>query len=270
MKIAIITGDHPRHKYFVDYVSKLDLEVIWIIQERENFLPSSPFKNIDKKYSKLFKIHFDQRFETEHKFFKDSGNVASKNINKVIKIKSEDLKNDKLLNLIKNETIDILISYGCYKLDDKILYLVKKFCWNVHGGLSPWYRGAATHFWPTYMLEPQFTGMTLHETTQNIDWGDIIHQTSINLSKKDGVHDNACRAVVEFSHDIYDKLKLNIDQLDKIKPIQNITSGRIWTTSMWHPGHLELIYNVYENKVNKFCLENNFCIRVPKLKSVFN
>ena len=69
--------------------------------------------------------------------------------------------------------------------------------------------------------------MTLHETTQNIDLGDIIHQTSINLSKEDGVHDNACRAVVEFSHDIYDKLKLNIDQLDKIKTIQNITSGRI-------------------------------------------
>ena len=62
---------------------------------------SSPFKNIDNKYSKLFKIHFDQRFETEHKFFKDSGNVASKNISNIIKIKSEDLKNDKLLNLIK-------------------------------------------------------------------------------------------------------------------------------------------------------------------------
>jgi hypothetical protein len=32
--------------------------------------------------------------------------------------------------------------------------------WNIHGGLSPWYRGAITHFWPSYMLEPQLTGMS--------------------------------------------------------------------------------------------------------------
>ena len=33
------------------------------------------------------------------------------------------------------------------------------------------------------MLEPQFTGMTLHETTQQIDGGDIIHQTGIKIKK---------------------------------------------------------------------------------------
>ena len=49
----------------------------------------------------------------------------------------------------------------------------------MHGGLSPWYKGGATHFWPTYLIEPEFTGITVHETTKDLDAGAIIHQEII-------------------------------------------------------------------------------------------
>ena len=48
------------------------------------------------------------------------------------------------------------------------------------------------------MLEPQFTGMTLHFTSSKIDGGDIIFQTSIDLDEKDGIQDNHCKAVINF------------------------------------------------------------------------
>ena len=34
---------------------------------------------------------------------------------------------------------------------------------------------------PSYMLEPQMTGMTLHETTEHLDAGGIVHQTGVEL-----------------------------------------------------------------------------------------
>ena len=65
---------------------------------------------------------------------------------------------------------------------------LKGYKWNIHGGLSPWYRGGVTHFWPSYLLEPEYTGMTLHELTNDIDGGGIIHQNISSLNIKDGIH----------------------------------------------------------------------------------
>ena len=59
-----------------------------------------------------------------------------------------------------------------------------------------------THFWPSYFLEPQMTGMTIHDLTQDIDGGNIIHQNSVSLVKGDSLHDLACRAVKEMGNDL--------------------------------------------------------------------
>ena len=75
---------------------------------------------------------------------------------------------------------------------------IKLYAWNVHGGLSPWYRGGATLFWPTYMLQPEYTGMTFHETTEKVDAGNIVYQNSAKLREEDGIHENACRLIKDF------------------------------------------------------------------------
>jgi hypothetical protein len=36
---------------------------------------------------------------------------------------------------------------------------------------------------------------------------------------------------------------------------------------MWNPLHLKTIYNVYDDRVNKFCLENKKIIK-PSIKSI--
>ena len=33
---------------------------------------------------------------------------------------------------------------------------------NLHLGLSPWFKGSVTLFWPFYHLMPQFCGSTFH------------------------------------------------------------------------------------------------------------
>ena len=38
---------------------------------------------------------------------------------------------------------------------------------------------------------------------------------------------------------------------------------------MWHSGLLEVIYNQFEDKINKYCLENKK-LRKPKLISSLN
>ena len=89
---------------------------------------------------------------------------------------------------------DLLLSFGCSKIDNLILKEILKYL-NIHGGLSPNFRGSISNFWPTYLLEPQLTGYTLHKLSNSIDGGEIIFQTSVKLHKNDGIHDSNCRAL---------------------------------------------------------------------------
>ena len=203
MKLTIITGDHYRHLYLADKIQNLGLDVSWIIQKRDNIKPKLHHEN--KNILKLLKIHFDKRINAELNFFsKTAGNLAKKNINKIKFINESDILNGNLYNLLKTDfKADILLTYGPSKIiSKKNLNLVKLYKWNVHGGLAPWYRGMATLFWPTYLLEPEFTGITLHEMSDAPDAGNIIHQTGLKINSEDGIHENACRAVKEFSDSI--------------------------------------------------------------------
>ena len=264
--IKLITGDHPRHLFFAKAIAENNIIDTWIIQSRENFKTNTYESNT--KLTELEKLHFEKREIAENLFFKNFDKIKEKNIKNIIKINKEDLKNGNLIKILKDTENLNLITYGCLKLNEDILNLFKLNKFNVHGGLSPWYKGSATHFWPSYLLEPEFTGMTLHNLTQDIDGGNIIHQTSVNLNSKDNLHENACRCVKEFIDEFSALLEKKF--LEKRHDgIKQKTSGRIWTSKMWHPGLLEVIYNQFDDKINRYCLENKK-LRKPKLIRILN
>ena len=56
MRIALVTGDHLRHRYLRKSLG-VDYEIHWIQEERENFIPEPP-EDCSDQIKKLFKIHF--------------------------------------------------------------------------------------------------------------------------------------------------------------------------------------------------------------------
>jgi methionyl-tRNA formyltransferase len=153
-------------------------------------------------------------------------------------------------------------------LSPAVLDAVTGARWNIHGGLSPWYRGAITHFWPSYMLEPQLTGMTVHELTAKIDGGAIVHQSVADLVSGDGIHDLACRAVLSVSRELPELLE-RASAGTISPPTPQKTSGKLWLGSDWRPEHLRLIYDLYENRVVDRYLAGQFEKRSPPLVRQF-
>ena len=263
MSIVLITGDHPRHRYLADRVMASGIPTVWIVEQREKFVPEPP-AHLSANISRLFLKHFDLRDQCEQHFFGHVDNLA----NVSLQIQVEELNGERVKKLIQQTNPQLLLSYGCHKLSADILSCFDGMAWNVHGGLSPWYRGVATHFWPSYMLEPQMTGVTLHETTEAIDGGNIIHQTSVIPRSGDRLHDLACRSVQEFCDGLPELLVNLLGPALPINGIQPKTSGRIWTSSMWLPQHLDVIYGHYDDKVVDFCLASGITMSPPKLFSV--
>lgn len=271
MKIIIITGDSLRHKYIVDQLIKYNtnLDFIWIIEKRDNELKNlNDYEDLSSDLKILYKKHFEERMKAEEFFFSNkAGENSKKKIDKILEISKDDFLNGTLLKIVKHSKVDGLISYGCSKINESILGLIRLFKINIHGGLSPRYKGTLTHFWPTFLLEPEYTGITVHNLSDKIDGGDVLLQTAVNLESKDGIHENACRSVKEFADQFPLFLKRNLSNSGMPPGIPQISLGRIWVNSMWHPITLKTIYNFYENKVNKFCLENRKIIKI-NLKSI--
>jgi methionyl-tRNA formyltransferase len=265
MKIVFITGDHLRHEYLVSCFSKYFKNVLWIKQKRKKIDEVEKYK-IDHILNKIYKKHLNLLKKSEKKYFKIKKTLN--NIN-VINITENQINSKYVKQKINFFKPNCLISYGCKKFNDNFLKLRIKHMFNVHGGLSPWYRGVITNFWPTYLLEPQFTGMTLHFISNKIDGGDVLFQTSINPKEEDGIQDNHCNAVINFCKIIPKKLSKVLNSKKKILGIKQISSGRIWTKSMWNPHHLNLVYKTFNNKINKYCKSKNInVLRKPKLLNI--
>ncbi len=107
-------------------------------------------------------------------------------------------------SLIKGE----LLSKGC-------LGIV-----NLHGGLSPHYRGADCTFWALYNEEPDQIGCTLHYIDPGIDSGDLIAHISPEIHEGDDELTLFWRAV-QNSADVYTEFFDRVEKGEKIGQQQN-------------------------------------------------
>lgn len=267
MKILLVTGNHPRHFYFANKLNNTSFNISWIIEKRKDeFVPKIP-NGYQPEIKRLFNKHFEKREKAEKKFFKNVGKeIFGTNINFLTYINREDFTNGKLDKIISNNKYDILITYGCGLISNKSLNNIKLYSWNVHGGLSPWFRGGATHFWPSYILKPEYTGMTFHETSDKVDGGKIVYQNYANIRSEDGIHENACRVVKEFSDKLPKLLEKKLKKNKKIKSTEQWTTGKIWTKKNWTPLTLKVVYDLFGDRINKFCIKNRKILK-PKIIS---
>ena len=105
--------------------------------------------------------------------------------------------------------------------------------------------------------------MTIHNTTAEIDGGGIIHQTSCDIFGGDGIHDHACRNV-KYLCDNLAMILNSLINMKKVEAINQKTTGKIWTNEMWNPNHLKLVYELFDDKINQYCIDNGLLDRKPK------
>ena len=251
--LGLITGDHPRHKYLANKLINEGIVQYWVIETRESFIPDSSGIN-NAEIKKLFDLHFHKRDEAEDYWFKNKPNSESDVLKLIVGENEQNSKEVK--DFIYKNKCHTILSYGCHLLDEEVIAASTFNSINIHGGISPWYRGIITHFWPSYNLEPDLTGMTLHNLTKKIDGGGIIHQTKADLVKGDGLHMLAGRVVTKFTEELLLIAKKIIEIEEPIIGVTQKSSGRLWTGKMWRPEHLLFIYKYFEDNVVDFCIDN--------------
>jgi len=246
LKVAFLTGNHPRHLYVASRLKRAGFLHGLVIEKRSAFVPAPPagLPEVDRAN---FVRHFADRSASELRFFGEPDLSEFSDL-PVLHTTWKELNGDAVKAWIKRESPDVLLTYGVHIIRRELLDLMPEHKWNIHGGLSPWYRGNTTLFWPFYFLKPNWAGMTVHELTSRLDGGDIIHHSVPELVRGDGIHDTACRAVVQVAEDLIPILVALRDG----KPVESVpqkSSGKLFTSEDWKPSHLRVIYNLFNNDI---------------------
>ena len=203
MNILIISGNHPRHLYYINQISNSFNVKGCILQKREKMIPSLP-SNISELDKKNYQKHFTGRLNAEKQYF---GNQSNPDCD-ILEITNDELNSSKTIEFVKLMNPDIVLLFGCGLIKKELQDVLPFFTVNLHGGLSPWYRGVATLFWPFYFLQPTYAGSTFHIISSEVDAGDIIHQVCPKLELEDGIHDVGCKTIIESTNDMLKLLEI--------------------------------------------------------------
>ena len=275
MKVLLFSGTHSRHVYVHEHILKNFNVCGVVVMEREPTIPGKEVKGnknlIDiwpKDIQHLYEQHFSKRDKIEKLYYKDKSIKLYDSYCDVLKTTPSTLNSNTVRNFIQEKSPDVCFIFGTNLIKENLTEVMPSLSINLHLGLSPWYRGSATLFWPFYNLQPQFVGSTFHKIVNEPDAGDILHQTTPMLKKGETMHEVCANTVVESAKDVIKLLKI-IKTNPNITLQKQKTSGKNWLIKDFEPHHLNLIYNLYKDKIVDEYLDGNLGNRQPKLIKAF-
>lgn len=189
MKIAIFTSNGIRHKYFANTIAEHTDNAL-IFSEAKPYNISFHTDTTDE----VMEAHFYERYQAEEKFFK--GNDAFRA--PTVTLMYNELNTEAAFSIVKKYNPDIAFVFSSSIIKDPLLsFLPPGRFVNLHLGISPYYRGTGTNFWPFVNKELEYVGATIHHVSAGVDAGDIIAHVRPCIEKGDNVHTIGCKTIKE-------------------------------------------------------------------------
>ena len=150
-----------------------------------------------------------------------SNNAKAKGLNfakkykikkKVLNFKNENLSENKLLSILKNNNVEMICLAGFMKILSK--NFIKKFkgkILNIHPSLLPKYKGLNTHKRALNNRE-KYSGCTVHFVNSRLDSGRIILQKKVKILKNE-TQTSLAKKILAQEHKLYPKAILKIFNL---------------------------------------------------------
>jgi folate-dependent phosphoribosylglycinamide formyltransferase PurN len=171
MKITVFTSNQPRHINLINSLSEI-ADTVYAIQEVNTIFPGQ-VEDFFKK-TPIMQGYFSNVITSEVNVF---GNVKFTNNNvKSLSIKSGDLNKISLPVLSDALKSDYYVVFGSsYIKGELIEFLIDNKAYNIHMGISPYYRGNSCNFWALFDGNPEFVGATIHMLGKGLDSGDMLY-----------------------------------------------------------------------------------------------
>jgi hypothetical protein len=263
MKVLLLIGDQPRHLYLANQLIAHATVSRVVVMRRESLSPIAP-EDATAHDQGLFRHHFDLRNRTENRMYGDLSHQSVLDKCPGRLIEASTLNSDEIASEVKEYEADLGIVFGTDLIKEPLLGVLPELTLNLHLGLSPWYRGSATLFWPFHFLEPQWAGVTVHRLVRAVDGGDIAFQSCPELLSGMGIHDVGVGAVTSALPRLLQLMEV-VEAGKTLRFRKQSSSGRIFRTKDFRPCHLRLNYDLFGDRMTDAFLAGALGGSMPEL-----
>ena len=215
MKIAIFTSSALRHQAFAKIAYNSNgINVVAIFHEEGNILKGIVENRAD---ADIELQHLKARDQTEKDYFELYLNDY-KSLKAARTVPRQWFSTGECIDTLKDLEIDLILVYGTSIIKGNIIDEFRGKILNVHLGLSPYYRGSGTNYFPFVNNEPEYCGATFMYLDEGIDTGEIIHQIRPNILSTDSFHQLSNRFLLRVFK-TYVMIAEQFKQLGHIPPI---------------------------------------------------
>ncbi len=194
LRLGILTSVDARHRYFVNALrSRFDVTVVGY--EQTGYDPSAA-PDLTPGESRIVESHFAERSRQEQIYFGQQCEFAAETESCAVRrMEPGRLNAPATLDFLESHGVNTLVVYGTNLIRTPLLEGFAGRIINLHLGLSPYYRGTATNFYPLLNEEPEYVGATIHLIDAGIDSGPILRHARPTIVADDGPHTLGCKAI---------------------------------------------------------------------------
>ena len=135
---------------------------------------------------------------------------------------------------------DVVLVFGTSLLKQPLIDQFPGRIINLHLGLSPYYRGAGTNFWPLVNGEPEFCGATIHMLDEGVDTGPVIAHVRPAIAAGDGPHDIGNKTIVAAADALAGAAEALVD--GRLAPVPQGPGGRVYKRSDFSADAVRRLY----------------------------
>lgn len=228
-KILLITGDGPRHRYFINHLN-FNFNLAGIIIEPSDY-PAPPSKTPEEESA--WDWYFSRRRTHELKAFSESESLPPKNNPAVIQIPPSSINSPDTINRIKGLTPDLIAMFGTSILGLELINLYPQRIFNLHAGLAGSYRGSSCNFWPIHDRRLDLLGASIIRINAGIDSGDILAQQTIQIEENDDEQSLSAKTVILGSKLMIETIKNCAS--NSLSPIYQSEKGKLFLKKSFSP-----------------------------------
>jgi len=213
LSVMILCGRSPRHLYVANRLCE-GARPVAIVQETGTHMSGRKLlkrlrpENLWRKASRWLRERRRYAGGGEARSF--FGSAAPGLVRKDLLVEVPHVNHPDVVALADRLQPDVIAVFGTSLIRGPLLSRGRLGIFNLHGGLSPRYRGADCTFWALYNGEPDQVGCTLHRIDSGIDTGKLIAHVRPEVGERDD-------ELTLFWRGIRDSAEMYVEMLERLE-----------------------------------------------------
>jgi len=244
VKAVFLTSTFRRHAHVANHLAaRCDLRGVW--QETKSFEPQR--YSASPEDDAVIRTHFEARDRSEAEYFAGDGRLtlASDTVHRLVDAGGCSECGE--VEAMRRLEPDVVLVFGTGILRDPLLSTFAGRIINIHLGLSPYYRGAGTNFWPLVNREPEYVGATIHYLDAGIDTGAMIAHVRPGIAPGDGPHDIGNKTIAAAAQLLGHAAEAHVR--GRVQPVPQQGRGRLYQRKDFSADAVRRLYRHFETNM---------------------